>query len=240
VKDFTRFPGRLGFRWGGAFVPSGPPLVARWPLVRKASESAVRRLSLYLRALEEIGEEGGQTVSSRALAERAGTTAVQVRKDLSLFGSFGKRGLGYAVRPLRDHLTDILGLSRRWRVALIGAGRIGTALVEYSSFRERGFEIVTILDSDPAKIGRSWSGVTIQSAQGAVEALRRSQVEMAILAVPAESAQEAADALVAAGVRGILNLAPVRLKVPDNVTVNDVDMAVELESLSFALKGGTG
>lgn len=183
-----------------------------------------------------MGDDGEEIVSSRLLAERVGTTGPQVRKDLSLFGSFGTRGLGYAVRPLRVRLRDILGLSRRWSVALVGAGRIGAALVAYPSFRERGFEIVTILDNDPEKIGTRWNGIAIGPVERMEEAFRRNPAEVAILAVPAEAAQDAADALVRVGVRGIMNLAPVRLRVPEGVAVKHVDMAVELESLSFALR----
>ena len=237
MKDFTR-TSEPAPRVAG--VPetarSAPPFPLPSAAPRRVSESTVRRLSLYVRALEEIGGEGGEgTVSSRLLAERAGTTGPQVRKDLSLFGSFGKRGHGYAIRPLRDRLRDILGLSHRWRVALIGAGRIGAALVEYPNFRGRGFQIVSILDNDPKKIGTRWNDVLVQSADRMAEVFRESPAEIAILAVPAVAAQEAADALVRVGVRGILNFAPVRLRVPKGVVVSDVDMAVELESLSFAL-----
>jgi len=195
----------------------------------------VRRLSIYLRTLEELEREGEGTVSSRTLAHRAGTTAAQVRKDLSLFGSFGKRGLGYAVPPLRKDLRSILGLSRQWRVVLAGAGRIGAALHEYPHFRERGFDIVAILDDDPGKVGLDWGGVRIRSGTELDRVVREEGVEIAIIAVPASAAQRVATALVKAGVRGILNFAPVRLEVPEGVTVRDVNMAVELEALSFAL-----
>jgi len=200
------------------------------------SESTVRRLSLYLRVLEELAREGEATVSSRALASRAGTTAAQVRKDLSLFGSFGKRGLGYAVPPLAEQLRAIMGLSRKWRVVLVGAGRIGTALFEYPHFRERGFEIVAILDDDPVKVGKEWRGVRIRPGAELEAAAREGGAEMAILAVPAAVAQRLTDALVAAGVRGILNFVPLQLQVPEGITVNNVNMAVELESLAFALQ----
>ncbi|MEX0855958.1 MAG: redox-sensing transcriptional repressor Rex, partial [Gemmatimonadota bacterium] len=149
------------------------------PLIpRKVSESTIRRLSLYLRGIESLDGEGAATVSSATLAARAGTTAAQVRKDLSTFGSFGKRGLGYAVAPLRRKLREILGLSHSWRVALVGAGRIGAALFEYPDFRERGFEIVAILDSDPRKIGKVWDGVTIRPAAAPAATLRAEAVEI--------------------------------------------------------------
>lgn len=207
---------------------------------RRVSESAIRRLSVYLRVLERLehGEEG--TVSSQTLAEWAGTTAAQVRKDLSLFGSFGKRGLGYSAASLEDRLRDILGLSRCWRVALVGAGRMGSALFEYPHFRRRGFEFVAILDSDPKKIGISWDDITIRAANTLEQALRECRAEIVILTVPARSAQEVADAVVRSGVRGIMNFAPVQLKVPPGVRVNVVRLTVEFEALTFALRADEG
>ena len=127
----------------------------------KVAESTVRRLSLYLRFLEEFEGQGIATVSSGALASRGGTTSAQVRKDLSFFGSFGKRGLGYPVPELADQLREILGLKRRYRVGMIGAGKIGSALVQYRGFRQRGFDIIAIFDSDKSKIGRQWNGLTV-------------------------------------------------------------------------------
>jgi redox-sensing transcriptional repressor len=191
-------------------------------------------LSLYLRVLEEIVPDAEGTISSRALADRAGTTAAQVRKDLSFFGSFGKRGLGYAVEPLTRELRGILGLSRTWRVALVGAGRIGSALFAYPHFKDRGFEFVAVFDADPEKIGDRWGTLVIQSPEALVDALRAERVEIAIVAVPAESAQEVASRVVEAGVRGILNFTPAPLHVPDGVHVNDVNMSVELEAMTFA------
>src|SRR6187549_526013 len=130
--------------------------------MRKVAESTVRRLSLYLRFLEEFEGQGIGTVSSGALASRGGTTSAQVRKDLSFFGSFGKRGLGYPVPELADRLREILGLKRRYRVALIGAGKIGSALVQYRGFRTRGFDIVALFDSDPSKVGRTYDGLVVR------------------------------------------------------------------------------
>jgi len=202
---------------------------------RKVSKSAVRRLSRYLRALDELILEGEEVVSSGDLAQQAGTTAAQVRKDLSLFGSFGKRGLGYEVSLLRSQLREIMGLTRRWRVALIGAGRIGAALFEYPPFRERGFEIVAILDNDPRKVGGSWGGVAIQSVECLEDTLRAAGVEIVILAVPGGAAQEVAERVAEGGVRGILNFAPVRIQLPEGVWVSDVNMTVEMETLSYAL-----
>lgn len=207
---------------------------------RKISESSIRRLSIYLRILEEERRAGTTTVSSEDLAERAGTTAAQVRKDLSHFGSFGKRGLGYAVDELEGELRDIMGLGDRWRVALIGAGRIGSALLEYTGFAERGFDIVAVLDNDPGRVGEAWGQVTIRDARCIEDVVRREAVEVAIVAVPAAAAQEVVDRVVRAGVRGILNFAPVQLRVPEGVALKHVNLVMELEALSFALSQDNG
>lgn len=207
---------------------------------RKVSDSTVRRLSRYLRILEIRAASPGSTVSSEALARDAGTTAAQVRKDLSIFGSFGKRGTGYNVEDLAVHLRQILGLDHRWRVALLGAGRIGSALFEYGDFRRRGFEIVAVLDNDPAKIGTPWGNVVIQDTVELETVLRDQGVEVAIVAVPAAVAQGLTDRVVAAGVRGILNFAPTQLRVPAGVPVQDVNVVTELEALSFELTHGDG
>ena len=202
---------------------------------RKIPVSTVRRLSHYLRSLEGFDPEAGGTVSSEELAARGQTTAAQVRKDLSHFGSFGKRGLGYQVDELRVRLRKILGLDRSWRVALVGAGRIGLALFEYPAFRTRGYECVAIVDADPSKIGTSWGDVTIRGPDDFEETIRELEVELVILAVPAGAAQEMAMRAVAAGVKGILNFAPLRLNVPPSVPVEDVNLVMELEALSFAI-----
>lgn len=203
--------------------------------MRKVAESTVRRLSLYLRFLEEFEEQGIDTISSEALASRGGTTSAQVRKDLSFFGSFGKRGLGYAVPELAGRLREILGLERRYRVAVIGAGKIGSALVQYRGFRQRGFDIVAIFDADPAKIGGQWNGLAVQDIANLETELARQPVDMAVLVTPAEAAQAVADRLVRLGVRAILNFAPLQLTVPNEVVVKTVNLALELETLSYAL-----
>jgi redox-sensing transcriptional repressor len=201
----------------------------------KVAESTIRRLSLYLRFLEEFEEEGIETVSSEALASRGGTTSAQVRKDLSFFGSFGKRGLGYPVPELAGRLREILGLKRRYRVALIGAGKIGSALVQYRGFRQRGFDIVAIFDIDPGKVGRQWNGLAIHDVADLEPELTATSTDMAVLVTPAEAAQAIADRLVKLGIKAILNFAPVQLTVPDDVAVKNVNLALELETLSYAL-----
>ncbi|MCH7563804.1 MAG: redox-sensing transcriptional repressor Rex [Gemmatimonadetes bacterium] len=205
---------------------------------KKISESAVRRLSLYLRTLEELDRAGHEAVSSEQLAARSATTAAQVRKDLSVFGSFGKRGFGYTVEELGRALRGILGLTQPWRVALIGAGRIGSALFEYTGFARRGFQIVAVFDSDPAKIGRKWGDSIIHDVAKLERVVSDKDIQIAILAVPVEAVQGVMDQASRAGVRGVLNFAPVRLKVPEGVTVKDVNLVIDLESLTFALSQG--
>lgn len=205
--------------------------------MKKVSNSTVARLSLYLRVLEEL-DEGLPTVSSEDLALKAGTSAAQVRKDLSFFGTFGKRGLGYGVHELITTLRSILGLERRWRVAVIGAGRIGAALLGYQDFRRQGFYIESVFDSDVAKVGQRWNGFVVRSEAELENALRHDAIDIAIIAVPAEAAQSVVDRVILSGVRAILNFAPVKLRVPRGVALKNVNMAAELEGLSYALANG--
>ncbi len=202
---------------------------------RSISDSTVRRLSHYLRALEDFEKAGDISVSSEQLAQRGGTTAAQVRKDLSHFGSFGKRGHGYEVIGLESTLRGILGLGATWRVALVGAGRIGRALFEYPALAMRGYSCGAVFDSDPAKIGQRWGGLVIQSVDRLEEVFAEVGIELAILAVPVKAAQDVASRAVGAGVCGILNFAPTRLRVPPHVPVTNVNLVIELEALSFAL-----
>lgn len=208
--------------------------------MKKVSESTISRLSLYLRVLEDLKRDGVETVSSSTLAERAGTTAAQVRKDLSVFGTFGKRGLGYRVADLIRELRSILGLGRRWKVALVGAGKIGAALYGYEGFRRQGFDIEAVFDADEEKVGQQWNGVEVRSTEEMEAALAEDGYEIVIVAVPASAAQAVVDRLVDAGVRGILNFAPTKLRVPDGVKLKNVNMAVEMESLSYALTNESG
>ena len=196
------------------------------------SEPTVRRLSHYYRVLEEVAAEGKRMISSHLLAEREGITSAQVRKDLSAFGSFGRRGLGYHVEHLRDEIRALLGLDRRWRACVVGAGHIGTALLGYRGFADQGFDIVAAFDNDPERIGRTIDGLIVRPL-GQISA--KDGFEIGVIATPAGAAQAVADALVAAGVQGILNFAPRKLRVPESVTVRAVDMTMEFESLSYAL-----
>jgi redox-sensing transcriptional repressor len=202
---------------------------------KRIAQPTVRRLSLYLRFLEEVEDRGLATISSEALAARGGTTSAQVRKDLSVFGSFGKRGLGYSVPELIAALREILGLGRAWRVVIVGAGKIGTALAQYAGFAQRGFRVVAVYDNDPRKIGHVWGGHMVRNIDDLPRDMSSLRPEIAVLAVPAEAAQETADRIVGAGIGGILNFAPVPVQVPPGVTVQPVNMAAELELISYAL-----
>jgi redox-sensing transcriptional repressor len=203
--------------------------------LKRIADSTVRRLSLYLRFLEEFENAGLTTVSSEELAARGGTTSAQVRKDLSFFGSFGKRGLGYQVAELTQRMRRILGLEREWRVVIVGIGKIGSALAQYEGFQQRGFHVVGLYDSDPAKIGREVDGLPVRPIDAVAEDNRERPVDIAVIAVPASAAQRVVDQVVGAGITGIMSFAPIQLHVPADVTLNTVNMAMELERLSFAL-----
>jgi redox-sensing transcriptional repressor len=205
--------------------------------MRKVPVSTIGRISAYLRVLEDVRSEGLSTLASVELARRAGTTAAQVRKDLSFFGKFGKRGLGYSVPRLSAALRSILGLERRWRVALVGAGQIGQALLGYEGFRRQGFAIEAVFDADPRKIGHRCHGVEVLGVERLEEVLGDGY-DIAILAVPVAAAQQLAERVVGTGVRAILNFAPLQLRLPEGVALKSVNMAVELESLSYALASG--
>lgn len=203
--------------------------------MKKISDSTIRRMSKYFRSLEQLIEKDVETVSSDTLAEMDGITSAQVRKDLSFFGTFGKRGFGYNVKALKKQIENILGLYRTWNVAIVGAGNIGRALTEYAEFKKQGFVIRLIMDKDPKKIGSEVQGLTVRDFTDVNELIRDEQIDIAIIAVPADSAQGVADKLVNAGIKAILNFAPRSLKVPDGVLVKYENMAVEMESLSYFL-----
>jgi redox-sensing transcriptional repressor len=207
---------------------------------RKIADSTVRRLAIYLRFLEEFDRQGADTLSSEALASRAGTTSAQVRKDLSFFGSFGKRGLGYDVHALAGQIRNILGLTRRYRVILVGAGRLAGALVQYAEFGARGFDIVSVVDQDPAKIGSRWGELTVADVAGLERVIARERIDIAVLVTPAGPAQGLVDRLMASGVTAVLNFAPVQLQVPAGIDVKNVNLAVELETLSYAIQHRDG
>jgi len=203
--------------------------------VKRIADSTVRRLSIYLSFLEEIDAEGVATTSSDDLARLGGTTSAQVRKDLSFFGSFGKRGLGYSVPELAGALRDILGLGRKWRVCIVGVGKIGSALARYAGFAERGFNVTGLYDSDASKVNHRSGGIPIQSTDDIEKDIRSGKYDIAVITVPAEDAQPIVDRLVKAGMKAILSFAPTQLTVPHDVELRTVNMAMELEALTFAL-----
>ncbi|MEP6620329.1 MAG: redox-sensing transcriptional repressor Rex [bacterium] len=206
--------------------------------MKRIADSTVRRLSIYLRFLEEFEGRGLATVSSDELARRGGTTSAQVRKDLSFFGSFGKRGLGYSVPELATALREILGLGREWKVIIIGAGKIGAALAQYHGFRQRGFVITAAYDTNPEKIGRTLEGIEIRD-MGQFEAdVERDRPDIAVLAIPTTDAQLVLDRVERAGIKAVLNFAPAQLHAAPDMAVKTVNMAMELEGLTFALTNG--
>lgn len=206
---------------------------------RRISESTIRRLSVYYRVLTALEKEGSATASSRDLAQREKLTPAQVRKDLSFFGSFGTRGLGYPVRELREKIGRILGLNRTWNVAVIGAGNIGSALVSYKEFQKQGFLIKQIFDNDLRKIGSNHKGVVVSDVKNLKEALKSQSIDIVVIAVPGPAAQGIVEEVAAAGVRAILNFAPVSLKVPANISLRNENMSMELEQLSYFLVNGS-
>lgn len=214
-------------------------MVSRSPYrAPKIPEMTVRRLSVYARCLLQLEEDGVKTVSSQELAERFNLNSAQVRKDLAYFGEFGVRGIGYYVSGLKAELQRILGLDREWAVALVGYGNLGSALFHYRGFGRQGFRIVAIFDDDPAKAGRQVDATPIFASRDLAREVKARGIQIAIVAVPAEAAQTVTDQLVAAGIRAILNFAPARLKVPRDVRLKDVDLSIELETLSFSLVRG--
>jgi redox-sensing transcriptional repressor len=205
----------------------------------QVSELTAGRLSVYLRCLNTLDAAGVKTISSKALAEQFQLNAAQIRKDLAYFGEFGVRGVGYYVKELKRHLRMILGLDRTVRVAILGAGNLGLALADYPGFRQEGFAIVALFDTERSKIGRrSKGGVRIFDINEFRKSVKRDSIDIAVVAVPADSAQGVVNAAVHAGVRAILNFSPGALKVPPGVKLKNVDLTVSLESLSFFLARG--
>jgi redox-sensing transcriptional repressor len=193
----------------------------------------VRRLSLYLRQLEAFKRKDRRTVSSKQLGESLGLTDAQVRKDFAYFGQFGHPGIGYRVDDLIAQVKRILGTDKTWNVLLVGAGNLGRALLAYRGFDQKGFRLVAVFDADPGKVGKKHGGFVIQALSDMAAAVQKQNIKLGMIAVPADNAQDVADQLVAAGVRGLLNFAPVSLTVPQDVALNAVDLAVQLEQLSF-------
>ena len=193
----------------------------------------ISRLPVYLRALTRLQGEGQEITSSKELGERLGISSAQIRKDLSHFGEFGKQGTGYEIKKLVDQLRRILKVEHEWDVALVGAGAIGHALAYYNGFTDRGFRISIIFDNDPAKIGTQINGFEVCDVARLSELIQARNITLAMVAVPAEAAQAVTDELVKAGVRGILNYAPINLSTPENVHVQYIDPVVHLQRITY-------
>ena len=204
--------------------------------VKEIPDIIVGRLPVYLRALRHMREDGQQTTSSQELGERVGISAAQIRKDLSQFGEFGKQGTGYHIPYLIDKLCEILKVDRVWDVAVVGAGDMGHALSRYQGFAHRGFRITMIFDNNPQLVGQKIGDLTIQSVDNLVETLKAGKVVIAMLTVPANQAQAITDRLVMAGVKTILNYAPINLKVPPRVRVRVIDPVIELQRMTYYLE----
>ncbi len=202
---------------------------------KRISESTIHRLSLYYRLLKVLQDEGYETVSSKDLADREKLTPAQVRKDLSFFGQFGTRGLGYPVTELRQQIAEIIGINKKWNVALVGIGNVGSALVSYKEFQKQGFHIKLIFDNDQRKIGSFHKGIEVHDIVNLRQMLNKYNIEIVIIAVPGAAAQGVVNEVVAAGVNAILSFAPTNLRVPSHVTLRSENMAIEMEHLTFHL-----
>ncbi len=205
--------------------------------IPKIPEMTVRRLSVYTRCLQQLEEDGVKTISSQELAERFSFNSAQVRKDLAYFGEFGVRGIGYYVAGLKAELQKILGLDREWPVALVGLGNLGAALFHYKGFARQGFRIAAIFDDDPAKAG-TVEGVPVLPLADLPREAKARNLQIAIVAVPAESAQAVTTAIAAAGIKAVLNFAPGRIRSGKDIRLKNVDLSIELETLSFYLAQG--
>ena len=202
----------------------------------KISELTTNRLSVYLRCLNELAAAGVETISSQSLAEQFNLNSAQIRRDLAYFGEFGVRGVGYYINDLRRHLREILGLDRLHRVLIIGAGNLGTALANYQGFNQDTFHIAALVDSDPEKIGKTTrSGMVIEDSKLLAKVIGREEIDIAVIALPASAADQALEAVTAAGVKAVLNFAPTHLNPKPGVKVKNVDLAISLEGLSYFL-----
>lgn len=202
---------------------------------RKIPDIIIGRLPVYLRALQRMAEMGLKTTSSQELGERVGISAAQIRKDISQFGEFGKQGTGYSIEYLIDKLRGILKVDRIWDVVLVGAGDVGHALANYQGFRDRGFRIAAIFDKDKSKVGQKIGAFTIEDSETMIERIRELGVKIAMLTIPAAAAQEVADQLAQAGVKAILNYAPISLNVPNHVKVQYIDPSTHLQRMTYYL-----
>lgn len=195
----------------------------------------IGRLPVYLRALNRLAQEGHEATSSHELGRRLGISSAQIRKDLSHFGGFGKQGTGYQIAYLEEKLRQVLKVNREWEVALIGAGDLGTAIAHYRGFAQRGFHVNCIFDASPEKIGKDLGGCIVQPMSELKDTIQQRGIQIAMIAVPAEFATEVANQIIEAGVRAILNYAPINLNVPNDVHVQYIDPVVHLQRMTFYL-----
>jgi redox-sensing transcriptional repressor len=201
----------------------------------KIPDIIIGRLPIYLRALQRLAEKGIRNTSSQELGEMIGISAAQIRKDISQFGEFGKQGTGYSIPFLVERLQGILKVNRVWDVIIVGMGDIGHALARYNGFVNRGYQVTMLFDNDPAKIGQKVNDLEILSLDTMVERVKQNRIKVAMLTVPASSAQQVADQLVKAGVKAILNYAPIHLNVPKDVHVQHIDPATHLQRMTYYL-----
>ena len=208
--------------------------------VEKISELTTNRMSVYLRCLNELAANGAKTVSSDKLAQQFHLNSAQIRKDLAYFGEFGVRGVGYYVDDLRKHLTKILGLNKEHNVAIIGAGRLGTALTDYYGFLQTNFTVVALFDSDEEKIGKKVGAVEIFDIKNFAKIAKRDKIDVAVIAVPAQFAQNVMEQVIKAGIRAVMNFAPTPLRAEHGVKVKTIDLTTSLESLAYFLAQPSG
>lgn len=230
---FARRPYGRSFRRGDSPVSASRPDPSG---LKMAPKAVVGRVSLYLRQLEAYQRQGCTTVSSSQLGGPLSIKNAQVRKDLAFFGQFGHPGVGYRIDELIDALRHILGIDHDWPLALVGLGNLGRALIKYRGFRSRGFHIVALFDNDPSKIGLSFDGLIVEPIESLRKVAATRKIRLAILAVPADAAQNVTDLLVASGIRGLLNFAPVPLSVPPHVNLVGVDLSIQLENLAYKVQ----
>ena len=204
-------------------------------MLKRISDSTIERLAKYYRTLENFIKHGTTSVSSDDLADQDIITSAQVRKDLSSFGTFGKRGIGYDTSDLFQQIQQIMGLDKKWNIAIVGAGNIGRALINFKEFKQRGFNIRGIFDSDPSIIGWDMNGLTVHNMDSFPQRTKHLNIHIGIIAVPSESAQSVADLMVAAGLKAILNFAPKNLRVPEDVLVRNANISINLEMISYHL-----
>ncbi|GAB4255423.1 MAG: redox-sensing transcriptional repressor Rex [Deferrisomatales bacterium] len=202
----------------------------------KVPEATIKRLSIYMRVLKDLEKKGVEVISSAELADICGVNAAQIRKDLTYFGEFGIRGVGYYVKELHFDIRKVLGLNQRRNVALVGVGNLGRALASYRNFAEHGYNFAAAFDADPQKVGTTLpDGLRVHPMEDLAKVAAEKEIEIAIITTPAETAQQAADCIVKAGIKGILNFAPTQLQVPEGVKVKKVDLTTEFDNLVYHL-----